>query len=179
MKMTVRLIGVMLALCAILALGACSTKQEESGDPDGYKLANENSDDCMFYVPSAWTVDLKNNVITASSPSDRASVSVMTWTKADATPASLWEGDKIGFEALYTDFKEEAREDMKLDGADAISVVYSGSLGEGENASTFRWRQVIAVKGTLVCVLTYTNLADGFDAHTADFDAILGYFKFK
>ena len=187
MKTTVRLICALLALCAIFTLCACAAKKSESDDgngdkngaPEGWKLADGESEDCLFYVPEAWTVDLKNNVITASSQSDRASVSLMTWTKADATPASIWESDKKGFEALYTDFKEENPENMKLDGADALSVVYTGSLGEGENASVFRWRQVIAVKGTLVCVLTYTNLADSFDDHAADFDSILGYFKFK
>ena len=131
MKTTVRLICALLALCAIFTLCACAAKKSESDDgngdkngaPEGWKLADGESEDCLFYVPEAWTVDLKNNVITASSQSDRASVSLMTWTKADATPASIWESDKKGFEALYTDFKEENPENMKLDGADALSVV--------------------------------------------------------
>ena len=171
-----RIAALALAVAAILALGSCQKKDETA--PEGFKLANE-SGDFYFYVPSAWTVDAKEGSVVASSPNDRASISVMTWNKIDATPKDVWESYVKGFETAYKDFKEQSREDIKLDGADARSVVYNGTLGEGEEASEFCFRQVIAVKGTLVFALTYANLADGFDGHTSDFDAVISYFKFK
>ena len=64
---------------------------------------------------------------------------------------------------------------MLLDGEAARSVIFVGKIGEDE----FRFRQVTAVRDSMIYVLTYTNLASGFDDHDGDFDDIVGYFKFS
>ena len=252
MKRTVRIICALLALAALFALASC--RKRDGSVPEGYKLAGaaENggedkseAKDYYLYVPASWTVDINNTATSAFvSASDPASVSVMTWTVSvtDATPEECFDTSIADFEKVYADFKVESRESMKLDGIDALSVVFTGSLGGGEatlaepsgseaasdtgaedvtaaqsgSASTdaaaqsgeastdaatdasapaatspkaagaaddgadhFRFCQVLAVKDSLVYVITYTNLADRFDEHTQDFNDIIGYFKFK
>ena len=182
MKTTIRLIALALAVCAVLSFGAC--RKKDPSVPDGYKLAGtdvSDSKDYYFYVPTSWTVDINSTATSAFvSANDPASVSVMTWTVSvtDASPSECWESSIKDFEKIYSDFKEESREDVKLDGVDALSVVCSGSLGEGDE-NAHRFRQVLAVKDSLVYVVTYTNVAARFDEHTQDFNDILGYFKFK
>ena len=189
MKTTVRIICAMLALSAVLALGAC--RKQQTDVPEGYKLAGaaesgaddrSEAKDYYLYIPQAWTVDINNTATSAFvSASDPASVSVMTWTVSvtDATPAECWDTSVTDFKKVYADFKEESREDVKLDGVDALSVTFTGSLGEGDEANAFRFCQVLAVKDTLVYVLTYTNLESRFDEHSQDFADIVSYFKFK
>ena len=220
MRITVRIICLALALATLVALGSCRKRDETV--PEGYKLAgaaeNGSEDkseakDYYLFIPATWTVDINNTATSAFvSASDPASVSVMTWTVSvtDATPGECWETSLKDFEKVYSDFKIESTEDIKLDGVDALSVVFSGSLGATEStdaakdsdtpstdaaasdsatpatgsaasdgADHFRFRQVLAVKDSLVYVLTYSNVADRFDEHTQDFSDIIGYFKFK
>ena len=227
MKTIVRILCAALALSALCALASC--RKKDTSIPEGYKLAGaaENggedkseAKDYYLYIPASWTVDINNTATSAFvSPSDSASVSVMTWTVSvsDATPEECWETSVTDFKKVYADFKEEGRESIKLDGVDALSVTFSGSLGAGaasdasadtadtatdtiadtaatdavadsaaqitasadDSADHFRFRQVIAVKDSLVYVITYTNVADRFDEHTQDFSDIVSYFKFK
>ena len=101
----------------------------------------------------------------------------MTWTAptTDATPADFWATFVADFEQVYTDFAIEKEDDVLLDGEAARSVVFVGSIGENK----YRFRQVTAIRGGLVYVLTYTNLESRFDEHANDFDEIAGYFRFK
>jgi hypothetical protein len=188
--MIARIAAVMLALCAVAALGACQTRKDD-GIPDGYKLAGAaesgvedktGDKDYYLYVPSTWTVDINNTATSAYvSASDPASVSVMTWTAsaADSSAEACWDNYREEFESVYSDFKEESREQIKLDGADAISVMFIGSIGSGDGARALRFRQVLAIKGTLVYLLTYSNSAESFDEHASEFSDIVGYFKFR
>ena len=242
--MKIKILSLILAALAILALGSCAKRDESI--PEGYKLAGaaENggedkseAKDYYLYVPQAWTVDINNTATSAFvSASDPASVSVMTWTVSvtDASPAECFDNSLTDFEMTYRDFNVESREDMKLDGVDALSVVFTGTLGAtaadgttadatdtadtadttaaaetadvadttaetvatsesapavadtaaqsagtDESANKFRFRQILAVKDSLVYVLTYTNLDSRFDEHSQDFADIVSYFKFK
>ena len=177
-------------LCLAFALALVSCKSGESaGVPDGYQLVGAKGTsesergvlaegkDYYLYVPSSWTVDINNAAASAFAADDEnTSVSVMTWTAAEGeTPADCWDSYVKEFESVYKDFAVEKREDVTLDGAAAYCVTFTGSLGE----TALRFRQVTAIKGGLVYLLTYTSHADTFDAHAADFDAILGCFRFK
>lgn len=176
----IKLLSVVLALCALLCTVSCEKKDESI--PDGYKLAaseqSAGAKEYSLYVPVTWSVAIDNTATSATvSSSDPASVSVMTWTPSisDSTPGDFWTSFVTDFEKVYSDFSIEKEEDILLDGTAARSVIFTGSLG-GVN---YRFRQVTAVKDSLVYVLTYTNLADRFDEHDGDFAEIVGYFKFK
>lgn len=181
------ILAIALAICAAFSVVAC--RKTDESVPEGYKLAGAQESgtedrtgdkEYYFYVPSTWAVDINNTATSAFvSPDDRASVSVMTWNAADTTPEKCWDESVKDFERIYADFTVESKENVKLDGIDALSVTYTGSVGDGDGAGSFRFSQVIAVKGTLVCTLTYTNLSERFDDYSEDFSEIVGYFRFK
>ena len=186
MKFTIRLIALLAALIAALSLAAC--RKKDTGIPDGYQLvgADENgvltevgeAKDYLFFVPASWKIDINGTATSAYvSSGDPATVSVMTWTPptTDATPGDFWNTFVADFEKVYSDFAIESEADILLDGEAARSVTFTGSIGE----NAYRFRQITAIRGGLVYVLTYTNLAERFDEHDGDFDEIAGYFKFR
>ena len=186
MKILTKLIALALAIFAILSFAAC--RKKDTGIPDGYQLVGADEDgnltdvgeakDYLFYVPASWKIDINGTATSAYvSSGDPATVSVMTWTppNTDLTPADFWATFVEDFEKVYSDFKIEKEDDVLLDGEAARSVIFVGSIGE----NAYRFRQVTAIRGGLVYVLTYTNLEAQFDEHDGDFDEIVGYFKFK
>ena len=172
----IRLIA--LALCAVVLLITGCGEKPPVKVPDGYKIASDDSADYYFFVPTNWVVDIKAAATSAYvSAVDPASVSVMTWssTNSDATLAAWWDSFKPDVEKVYDHFAVETEEDMLVDKCAARSVVYTGSIGGTE----YRFRQISTIKGGVIYVLTYTNVAANYEDHAADFTDMVDFFLFK
>lgn len=167
-----------IVLCvASLLLCACGEKSEVE-IPDGYQLASDDAADYHFFVPQGWTVDITSTATSAYvSASDPSSVSVMTWASSvsDMSLDDWWASFTPDFEMVYDNFTVESEENMLLGGAAARSVVFTATLGDTD----YKFRQISAIRDSVVYVMTYTSTAEGFDLHTEEVTAMAEYFEFK
>lgn len=173
---SVKFLAILLSVVTILFCG-CGEKSEVE-IPNGYQLASDASADYYFFVPLGWTVDINSTATSAYvSSTDPSSVSVMTWTStySDMTLEDWWTKFTPDFEMIYDNFAVESEENLLLGGEAARSVVFTGSIGETD----YKFRQISAIRDSVVYVMTYTSVADTFDLHTEEFAEMAEYFEFK
>lgn len=170
-----RLISVFCAALLLLSLAGCGRAHADV--PAGMQRASAETCDYDLFVPKEWVVTESGNAASAyKSDSDPTSVSVMSWAMSyiDSTVEEWWETYKGQFEEVFTDFTVESEEATLLGGEGANKYVYTGVLGE----NTYRYTQYASVRGGVVYLLTFTELANGED-HTADFSAIVDSFAWR
>ena len=183
MKKVISLIAAIFMICA--ALVSCG--QSEDGIPSGMKVQSNPDAPYIFYVPETWQSDVSSGAATAYySRTDTSSVSVMTFSleNSDASVADWWSSFEKDFETVYDDFEVISREATTLDGESAEKVVFVGTLKHGEEAVTFKFMQVAAIRQKAlslpeVYVFTYTSSPEIYDSHLTDVQKMLDVFKFN
>jgi len=152
-----------------------------AGDPDaptGYVTASGEAADYMFFVPDDWTVDMTTGATGAyCSAEDPSSVSVMSWEldAPDTTVEEWWKDNLADIEMVFQNVAVEAEENITLDQVHGKKYVYSAQLGE----YSYRILQAAAVRNGYVYLVTYTSLADTYDSHLEEVNAMLGFFTFR
>lgn len=170
-----RFISILCVSALLFSLASCA--RQPSDVPAGMIRASAETCDFDLFVPSEWIVTDTGNAASAyKSDSDPTSVSVMSWTMPylDSPVDEWWTGYEEEFSLIFSDFTVESEETTLLGGASANKYVYTGVLGE----NTYRYTQYAAVRGGVLYLLTFTELANGAD-HTADFTAITDNFAWR
>ena len=80
----------------------------------------------------------------------------------------IYKTDIAGYERI-------SESNTTLSGRDAVSYEYKAVYGSAE----YKIRQTVAVYGSLIYSVTYTALADSYDAHIADVDVMVSAFIFR
>ncbi len=184
MKKTVSIIAVLAVVLA--ALASCGQNNDDT-TPAGMKLASSETASYLFYVPETWQSDVSSGAATAYySNSDTSSVSVMTFSlgSSDASVSDWWDSFEGDFKMIYDDFEIISREAVKLDGVDGEKIVFVGTLKHDEEAITFKFMQVAAVRQKTLSapeayVFTYTSSPEVYDSHLADVQRMLDAFRFN
>ncbi len=149
-----------------------------AGDaPLGMRNASPDFAAYDLFVPETWVITQSGGAVSAyASSQDPTNVSVMSWSLpyADSTLADWWDGYKAEFALLFTDFELLKEEDTLLGGVTARRVQYTGSLA----GTSYRYTQYAAVRGGVLYLLTFTELAGGTD-HSEDISAMATAFSFR
>ncbi|MBR5314689.1 MAG: DcrB-related protein [Clostridia bacterium] len=158
----------------------CSCGERTEGAPDGMK-AVESSDklDYNIYIPAHWVQDLSTGVVSAYvSNADLSNVSMTQYNLEELKP--LDDYVKKYTDELTTnldDFQmiEGYPQKMILSGVEAKKIEYTASLA----GNTYKFMQVICIKGATIYYFTYTALSENFDTNAEDVQKILDNFAFK
>lgn len=199
MKMKRSLITLICILCTLsILLCGCSNKEA----PEGYHNAAGEHEAFYFYVPTTWT--LNNTGGTASayySSSDMSNVSMtcMVIEPGEMDTLETYKSVSISeLEAVLPDFKivetpaaedtsaegtgaadetgaAEENKPVTIDGRETISFEYECTL----SGKTYRYMQVVTLKGDMFYLFTYTALAENYESHLEDVSGILENIKFK
>ncbi len=169
-----RLTVVLMLVALLFSAVACS------GDaaPDGMFDAALGTADFHLYVPEGWQA--MENVSGARVAPDEhsANVTVLEYklTK-EYTIESYWEEECFpSYKSAFDEFAIETEgEELTLGGKDALAYVYTYKLGD----DAFRVKQVLALQGLDMYVLTYTALADDYDGYADKVEDVISEFKFK
>lgn len=166
-------------LCvAALLLTAVGCAKTPGAAPSGMICASAEVSDFDLFVPKDWIVTETGNAASAyKSDSDPTSVSVMSWSMpyADSAVDEWWKGYEEEFTLIFSDFTVEIEgEDTLLGASGAKKYVYTGVLGE----NTYRYTQYATVRGGVLYLLTFTELAEGVD-HSTEFASIVENFAWR
>lgn len=168
-----KILALLLAVSA-LALTGCNSDNEA---PTGYKTASGEAADYTFFVPEDWTVDLSTGATSAFySTDDPSSVSVMVWElpHTDTTLDEWWEMNLEDISLVFQNVAVEEPENVTMDGVYGKKYTYTADLGE----FSYKIQQTAALHGGSVYLVTYTSLADTYDAHLEEVNNMLSFFTF-
>lgn len=149
----------------------------DDNTPDGMQIASGQDAAHRLYVPNTWICDPESGRSVAYYPeSGRPNVSITLYSPNESmTPedyfdlcAERYEDDLLGYELLSED-------DCRMAGRSAKDYTYTASY----DGVDYKLRQVIFSDGTVIYSLTYTALADRFDAHAEDVEAMIEAFTFR
>lgn len=165
-------------LSAALLLCACGTKDGSAPELGWKEISNEGVS-YNFYVPDEWISDIATGMTAAYvSNADNSNVSVIAFDLQSgeiSTVADYWKTYEPDLKAIFTDFTYVSEADeTKLDGVDALSYTYTGTVAGTE----YKIMQVVAMKDAQVYIFTYTATTDRYDSHFEDVFAMLGFFDF-
>lgn len=148
--------------------------------PEGMKLASNDDVAYRFYVPTAWNINLEEQIFSAFLENDHSSVSVVPYMpEVDSMSVAQY------FALCESMMKSTTTENgyellaepttVDLGGRQATVYVYRYTVGGRE----YRYKQVIAAYKSMIYSLTYTSTPENFDAHLADVDAMINAFEFR
>lgn len=169
-----------------LVLTGCADKEA----PDGYQNAAGESEAFYLYVPTTWVLNNSGGTASAYYSSDDYSNVSMTCMIIDpdemdeleeyktitlAELASVLPDFKVVETPVDSDIPEEDRAPLTLGGREAISFEYECTL----SGKTYRYMQVVTLKDDFFYLLTYTSLAENYDAHLEEVAGIIENVTFK
>jgi hypothetical protein len=145
--------------------------------PDGMKLASEDNIEYRFYIPNEWNTDLSDGAsIAFYSESGRPNVSVSSYSLREDMDAktyfSLCEED---YKKTLEGYELISSEERKIHDIDAVSYTYKTVYGSAE----LRLMQTVFIYNGSAYSITYTALADRFEAHLDDVEQMLSAFRFR
>ncbi|MEA4831790.1 MAG: hypothetical protein VB118_04125 [Oscillospiraceae bacterium] len=175
--------ALLIAALSVFSLVSCTEAvNKETDTPEGYVLAENPAVDYNFYYPKGWILD-KNEGMTGvyAGISDPSSVSVATFTPDKDFESK---GLKSYVEGLFPDEYEKNFGNVELVGDmtegkigeySAYSVVFKGDI----SGNRYQFKQTFCVHGGYLYIITYTALADNYELHLSEADAMVSYIKFK
>lgn len=197
-----RIISLMLAIIAIFAFSACSA-DDDSWLPVGMQLASTDAVDYKLYVPSSWTVDVSTGIISAYvSDTDRSNVTVTAFNLSNdnstMTVSEYWSEYEALLKSTFPDMTYVQPTVLDADGnvieselsADEMAGNPSTTLLDGVAANKYyytatvsgesiEYMQLVAVRGGVAYIITYTATPTNFATHVADVEDIISNFRFK
>lgn len=153
--------------------------ETDKNTPEGMKLASSSKIEYRFYIPNSWNTDLSDGASTAFyAESGNPNVSVSSYPLT--TDAEI--DAKKYFELCEEDYKEQLQgyellssEERTVHDIDAISYTYKTVYGSTE----IKIMQTVFIYNSSAYSITYTALADRFDAHMDDVVRMLDEFRFR
>ena len=169
-----RILTLLLTL-SVLCLAGCD---KDANAPTGYKTASGEAADYFFFVPDDWTVDMATGATSAYySEEDPSSVSVMAWElpHSDTSIDEWWEMNLEDISMVFQNVEVAEPENVTMGGIHAKKYVYTATLGE----FSYQILQAAAVKNGSVYLITYTSLADTYEAHAEEVNNMIAFFQFR
>ncbi len=155
------------------------TPEQDPDTPDGMQAVQDSNVAFRFYVPDDWTVARSEGIFAAYDPTDRTSVSVVSYLPKGAGMSireyfaeTRKQLEKIPNSA-FTLVSE--KEDATLAGQPAAIYEYTYRIGDAEYA----YRQLVTGYAGMFYTVTYTALPEHYDAHLSEWEAILAAFSFR
>ncbi len=148
--------------------------------PQGMKLASGEDVAYRLYIPNDWSIRYDQSIYSGYVEADGTSVSVMPYMHNSGSISV----------ADYFAMSRQQMEDVAGEGGfTLVSTTENATLGERKatvyefyfrvGGVDYHYRQYIAVyRGMIYCV-TYTAKGEAYDAHMAEFDAIVSAFQFR
>jgi len=171
----------LLLLILAMSVSILASCESDPGDlPEGMAMATNDAVDYYFYYPQGWTLDKNEGMISAYfSEQDPSSLSVAAFTAPndfESLEKYVTEDYKEYFVKNFSDMKfaEEALE-MTLNGIPAYRCQFTSQIA----GNTYKFMQVLSVKGGYVYIITYTSTEANYASHFADVEKAVGYFAFK
>ena len=148
--------------------------------PEGMKLISTDERAYRFFVPDAWSVNVRTEATAAyidEQDGSRTNVSVQMYMTGDEsqTVEQYWELCKNSYNEIFSSFTLVSSEDVKMDGISAKRYVYDVTSGGRE----YRQLQAIVKKGAMFYVVTYTASPEAFDSYLADVDKMIENFYIR
>lgn len=165
-------------LALALAMTAMTGCDADKNAPTGYKTASGEAADYVFFVPDDWTVDLTTGATSAyCSTEDPSSISVMTWElpNTDTTLDEWWQMNLEDISMVFQNVEPAEPENLTIGGIHGQKYVYTADLGE----FSYKILQAAAIKSGSVYLITYTSLADTYDAHAEEVNNMISFFLFR
>ena len=152
--------------------------------PVGMKIASSDIVEYRLYVPSNWVCDADSGVSEAYYPeSEKTNVTLTSYspdTEEKGMPLAdyvnkcveEYRGTLAGFPEVIT-----ITNDLVVDEKEAMGLEFSAEY----DGVSYKLRQVMfyAPEFDIYYTFTYTAIADRYDEHMADFDAMLAAFCFR
>lgn len=147
--------------------------------PEGMKLASESKIEYRFYIPNSWNTALGDGASTAFyAESGRPNVSVSSYpltTDAEIDAKKYFELCEEDYKKQLSGYELISEEARTVHDRDAISFTYKTLYGSTE----IRIMQTVFIYNGSAYSITYTALADRFDAHMDDVVRMLDEFRFR
>lgn len=150
----------------------------DSKTPEGMKIASQKDIEYRFYVPKTWICNSQSERSEAYYPeSGKPNVTVTCFSDSEAATAAEFFGEA------------EAEYKKKISGYQLLSTSEERIVGERKAISytykavydgvEFRIMQTVLIYNQNAYSITYTALADSFDAHIGDVNKMLDSFRFR
>lgn len=185
----------LLAICMLFtAVAASSCQSKDNWVPKGMKKITTAAVDYTMYVPVGWTTDISTGVVSAYvSPTDRSNITMIAFNleneNVSMSIADYWakyEGELLQTfpDMKYTDEVTTAETasnskyvpvSMVLGGIAANKYIYTASV----TGVTYKYMQVICIRGGVAYLFTYTVIPENFDNHLSEVENILANFSFN
>ena len=173
MNKTFKLLTLILAAFAVLALASCGEIDENA--PEGCVEISADGVGYNFYMVSDWMVIEQSGITSAKvSDFDTSNVSVMGFDPENVSSAEeYWNKYSEDFTANFGEINyEEEGTDTTLCGLPAKKYIYTVSVGGAD----YKFMQIVCyapnnaifTSQPEVYVFTYTALADRYDEHIED-----------
>ena len=111
------------------------------------------------------------------STEDPSSISVMTWElpNTDTTLDEWWQMNLEDISMVFQNVEPAEPENLTIGGVHGQKYVYTADLGE----FSYKILQAAAIKSGSVYLITYTSLADTYDAHAEEVNNMISFFLFR
>lgn len=186
-----RFFALLCALSCLLALGACGDKPE-SDIPEGMLKAGGDAHDYYFYYDDDWTLQapaaetetaelMIKPAADNTGISPNASLSVVAFSlsseKKDYTVNQQWDEYKQELINAFPTFQYDPAKDeeITLDGVVAGKKRYAITIGD----NVFTFIQVFCIRYANVYQITFTCLANEYEARSSIVDTVVKNFHFR
>lgn len=148
--------------------------------PDGMKLISTDERAYRFFVPVAWTVNVRTEATAAyidEADGTRSNVSVQMYMTGDEreTVAEYFAKCEKSYKNLFSKYDLISDTEIKMDGIAARKYVYEIQNGGKDYVQL----QAIVKKGAMFYVVTYTSTPEHFDAHLGDVQKMIESFDIR
>lgn len=148
--------------------------------PAGMKLISTDERPYRFFVPENWLVNKRADISAAYfSESDSSNVSaqfhIIDNDRIETTVEEYFSSCEASYKKIYSSYKLDSAEDIKMDGVDAKKYTFTVVIGGVE----YKQMQAIVEKGGAFYVLTYTALSENFDSHLGDVEKMIENFDIR
>jgi len=147
--------------------------------PAGMKKASFKDSEYVFYVPTTWVCNMSDKMAEAYFPeSGKPNVTVTSFSpNGEVTPSQYFAICEQEYKKELPGYEKLGEKERKVANCKAVSYTYKVSYGSGK--AEYRLMQTVFVYNDLVYSVTYTALADRFDAHLGDVAKVLDEFRFR
>ena len=147
--------------------------------PAGMKRASFDNSEYAFYVPTSWHCDMSHKLTEAYFPeSGTPNVTVTSFSPdGKTTPAQYFAMCEEAYKKDIPGYEKIGEEARKVGGCSAVSYTYKAVYGSTQ--TEYMIMQTVIAYDDMIYSITYTALADRFEAHLDDVSTMLGAFRFR
>ncbi|MBO5938526.1 MAG: hypothetical protein J6Q82_03390 [Clostridia bacterium] len=145
--------------------------------PDGMKIASADHLEYRLYVPKTWICDPESGRSEAYYPeSEKSNVSLTSYSPSESISVKDYFADcEEEYKTVLPEYERLSEEETTVADRLAYSFVYRTVVDGVE----FKMMQTVFTYNEIIYSLTYTAIADSFDTHLEDVEAMLSAFRFR